>query len=256
MKKYFLSLLLLFIILRTDASVQDSVYQYNILLTGASFASYQNSWFETGCRKLNAKPINRAVGGEAIANTANRIIDGSLYSPKELDEIDAFVIMQVHNKDVFDPTQLLCRYTDYTTPFDRSNYAAAYDYVIKRYMSDCYELKNNPDSKYYGSKTGKPPVIILCTNWHDARVTYNTSIRKLAEKWGLSLVEFDKNIGFSKNTLHPVTGEQQSLLYAYDSQMIDGVKHGQHPHRGEQEYIQQRMASIFVELMQKILPIK
>ena len=79
--------------------------EYKILLTGASFASPQNGWFEIGCRKLNAQAINRAIGGEAIANTANRMADGTLYSKEELEEIDALVIMQVHNKDVYEELQ-------------------------------------------------------------------------------------------------------------------------------------------------------
>lgn len=255
MKKLILVSLFLVLFLCGHTATQDSL-KYNILMTGASFASSQNTWFEMGCKELNANPINKAVGGEAIANTANRMAEGTLYSPEELDVIDALVIMQVHNKDVFDETQLLPKYTDYHTPFDRSNYAAAYDYVIKRYISECYNLKDNPKSKYYGTKFGKPAVIVLCTNWHDARVTYNTSIRKVAEKWGLPLIEFDKYIGFSKNVLHPITNDQYSLLYAYDTQTIDGVKYGQHPQRGEDKYIQQRMAAIFVSLMKTVLPIK
>lgn len=53
------------------------------------------------------KPLNRAIGGEAIANTANRMHEGRLYTTKELDDIEAFVIMQVHNKDVFDPSEFV-----------------------------------------------------------------------------------------------------------------------------------------------------
>jgi len=230
--------------------------KYTLFITGASFATEKNSWFELACRALNAKAINRAIGGEAIANTANRMIKGSLYTPEELEEMDAFVIMQVHNMDVFDESQLLPNYTDYSTPFDKSNYAGAYDYVIKRYMTECYELRNNSKSKYYGSRSGKPVVIILCTNWHDGRVTYNTSIRKLADKWGFPLVEFDKYIGFSQNALHPVTGEQVSRLYSYDKQTMNDLLHGKHPDRGEHEYIQQRMAAIFADLMKRILPLK
>lgn len=253
MKRSFL-IYILFLFLGGNLIAQDTT-KYNILLTGASFASPQNGWFEIGCRHLNAQPINRAIGGEAIINTANRMIDGNLYSFEEFDNLDALVIMQVHNRDVFDESQLLSNYKDYTVPFDRTNYAKAYDYVIKRYISECYELKDNPKSKYYGTKTGKPAVIILCTDWHDARTTYNTAIRKLAEKWGLPLIEFDKYIGFSKNNPHPETGGQQSLLYAKDTQTIEGTKYGWHPDRGEDKYIQQRMASIFVDLMQKVLPL-
>lgn len=254
MRKLLPILFFLLLAITNNAVSQD--IKYNILLTGASFASSHNSWFEIGCEHLNANPINRAVGGESIANTANRMIDGSLYSFEEFDKLDAFVIMQVHNMDVFDESELVQKYTDYPTPFDKKNYAIAFDYVIKKYISDCYELKNNPKSKYYGSKSGKPAVIILCTNWHDARVTYNNSVRKLADKWGLPLVEFDKYIGFSKETPHPVTGQQTSLLYAYDSQTIDGIKYGLHPDRGSNQYIQQRMAAIFVSLMKNVLPIK
>lgn len=255
MKKSFLISIFLFLFLSEYAVSQDKV-KYNILLTGASFASSHNGWFEIGCRHLNARPINRAVGGEAIVNTANRMIDGTLYSFKEFDDLDALVIMQVHNRDVFDESELLTNYKDYPTPFDRSNYAKAYDYVIKRYISECYELKDNPKSKYYKTKAGKPAVIILCTDWHDARITYNTAIRKLAFKWGLPLVEFDKYIGFSKNSPNPATGEQQSLLYAKDTQTIESTKYGWHPDRGEDKYIQQRMAAIFVDLMEKVLPLK
>ena len=242
MKKIFTIFLLSFVSMSYIAAQGDN--KYTILLTGASFASTQNGWFEIGCRQLNATPLNRAIGGEAIANTANRMIDGTLYSSEELDNIDAFVIMQVPD------------YKNYPVHFDRSNYAAAYDYVIKRYMSECYNLKDNRKSKYYGTKSGKPAVIVLCTDWHDARVTYNTSIKKLAEKWGLPIIEFNKYIGFSKKQLHPATQEQESLLYAKDTQTIDGTKYGWHPLRGEDKYIQQRMAAIFINLMQIVLPVK
>lgn len=256
MRKFILIPIFFFIFSNGYAVTQDSISKYTILLTGASFASSHNSWFEMGCECLDALPLNRAVGGESIANTANNMINGSLYSLEELDNMDAFVIMHVHDRDVADSTQLLPQYTDYPTPFDRSNYAATYDYVIKRYISECYQLKDNSQSKYYGTKTGKPALIILCTNWHDAREKYNSSIRKLAEKWGLPLVEFDKYIGFSKESLHPVTGKQQSLLYAQDAQTIDGVEYGWHPQRGKDKYVQQRMAAIFVDLMRKVLPLK
>ncbi len=241
-------------LLSFNAVFAQKDYDYNILLTGASFASPANTWFEMGCKILHANPINRAVGAEAIANTANRMIDGSLYSKEEFEHLDALVIMQVHDRDVVDPSQLKENYGDYNTPFDRSNYAAAFDYVIKRYITECYELKHDSTSKYYNTPMGKPAIIVLCTNWHDGRVIYNTSVRKLAEKWGLPLVEFDANIGFSKNQPHPVTNEQFSLLYSNDQQVVNGVKYGWHPLRGEDSYIQQRMASIFAHKMKEILP--
>ena len=150
MKKTFLAVLLFHIFIGIAIAQSSSKStEYKILLTGASFASPQNGWFEIGCRKLNAQAINRAIGGEAIANTANRMADGTLYSKEELEEIDALVIMQVHNKDVYEELQLKDKYTNYEVPFDRSNYAAAYDYVIKRYITECYELRNDTTSKYH-----------------------------------------------------------------------------------------------------------
>ena len=229
---------------------------HNILLTGASIATPNNRWFELGCASLNATPVNRAEGGESIFNTAYKMEAGALYSKNELEKLDALVIMHVQNYDVADENGLLDNYKDYSIPFSEDNYAAAYDYVIKRYMSECYELRNNPDSKYYRSQAGKPAVIVLCTHWHDARTTYNASVRLLAEKWGLPLVEFDKNIGFTKNSPNPVTKEQYSVLYSLDTQVIDDVTYGWHPLQGNNSYIQQRMAAIFSDVMRKILLIQ
>lgn len=39
---------------------------YTLLLSGASFATPNNGWFELGCKMLNAAPINKSVAGEAI----------------------------------------------------------------------------------------------------------------------------------------------------------------------------------------------
>ncbi len=254
MKKLMLAFILLLCAIPFFAQENAPSDKYTLLLTGASFASPGNGWFELGCERLNAVPLNRAIGGEAIANTANRMVGDSLYSVEELDRIDAFVIMQVHDKDVFDETGLKEKYTEYPTPFDRSDYAAAYDYVIKRYITDCYNLQFNEQSRYYGNKSGKPVNIVFCTHWHDARSLYNSSIRKLAAKWGFPLIEFDKYIGFSKNVPHPVTGNQYSLIYAQDTDEIDGVVYGWHPFRGKDQYIQRKMAAIFVDMMRNILP--
>ncbi|MDI9606178.1 MAG: DUF5040 domain-containing protein [Bacteroidota bacterium] len=235
---------------------EQSDKEYTFLLTGASFAVPSNGWFEVGCELVGAKPINRAIGGEAIAHTANRMIEGTLYSKEELEEMDALVIMQVHDRDVFNSPNLKEKYTDYETPVPREDYAAAFDYVIKRYLTECYNLKFDESSKYYNTRGGKPAVIVLCTDWHDGRVTYNTSVRQLAEKWGLPLVEFDKLIGFSKNTLHPVTGEQVSRLFSRDKQEIDGETFGWHADKGQDKYIQRRMGAIFADTMRKIFPIE
>ena len=227
---------------------------YTFLLTGASFASPNNGWFEVGCELLNATPLNRAIGGEAIANTANRMIEGTLYSKAELEEIDALVIMQVHERDVFNSRELKDKYTDYETPFTRDDYAAAFDYVIKRYLTECYNLKFDENSIYYNTP-GKPAVIVLCTDWHDGRVMYNSTVRQLADKWGFPVVEFDKYIGFSKDSVHPVTGEQISRLFTGDWQEINGETFGWHPENGQDKYIQRRMGAIFADTMRKIFPV-
>lgn len=229
---------------------------YTFLLTGASFASPNNGWFEVGCELLGAKPLNRAIGGEAIANTANRMIEGTLYSKEELEEMDALVIMQVHDRDVFNSSSLKEKYSDYDTPFTRDDYAVAFDYVIKRYLTECYNLKFDESSKYYNSLGGKPAVVVLCTDWHDGRVTYNSSVRQLADKWGFPVVEFDKLIGFSKDTVHPVTGEQVSRLFTKDKQEINGETFGWHPENGQDKYIQRRMGAIFADTMRKIFPME
>ena len=99
MKK--ISTLLLLLVLVCFYGNAQNEDRYTILLSGASFAEPNNKWFEMGCRALEAVPVNRAVSSESIANTANRMVEGTLYSSEELDEIDVFVIMQVHDKDVF-----------------------------------------------------------------------------------------------------------------------------------------------------------
>lgn len=231
--------------------------RYTILLSGASFATPNNGWFEFGCKALDAEAINRAVGGESIADCAQKMHDGVLYSPQELERIDALVIMQVHERDVFEDSygRMKEKIEEYPFPFDRGNYAGAYDYVIKKYTADCYNLQFDPKSKYYRSPFGKPAVIVLCTHWHDSREVFNRTVRRLAEKWGLPLVEFDRLIGFSKNTVHPVTGKPYSQIYAANNQEQDGESYGWHPYSGD-TYIQKRMAAIFVAKMKEILPLR
>ena len=51
--------------------MSDEKKKLTVLLSGASFASVDNGWFELGCEALRAKGINRAIGGEAIADVAN-----------------------------------------------------------------------------------------------------------------------------------------------------------------------------------------
>ena len=231
---------------------QDENPGYTFVLTGASFASPSN----TGCERIGATPINRAVGGQSILSTVKMMLDGTLYSREELERMDALVIMQVHDRDVYVSEDLgkgKC-WEECASCLETGNYAEGFDFVIKRYMSDCYNLRDDPDSKYYRSQSGKPALIVLCTHWHDARTVYNESVRKLAAKWGLPLVEFDANIGFSCHMPHPVTGGQISLIYADDTQVVNGVRVGWHPLRGKDQYIQRKMAAIFAARMSQLLP--
>lgn len=217
-----------------------------LMLFGASFAEKSNGWFELACEQLKVTPINKAKSGDAIYDDAQRMANNVRYTFKELERSEYLIIMHVHNKDVYDETNLKETCEDYESIILKNkDYAVAYDYVIKKYKKDCEELEFNPESEYYGIKGGKTPKIILCTHWHDSREIYNTAIRKLAEKWNLPLVEFDKKIGFSKED-NPQDPGKPSREFSVNDENIDGILYGWHPKRGKEEEIQQRMANIFI----------
>lgn len=244
-----------FLTLCVSAYGQDG---YRILLTGASFATPNNGWFEFGCEAVGAEPVNRAVSAESIVDTAQKMHDGTLYAKDDLETVEALVIMHVHDRDVYHRAggePFPDEWERYGFPMDRNAYAEAYDYVIKRYMSDCYDLRFEPGSRYYGLPYGKPAIIVLCTHWHDGRPSFNGSVRELAAKWGLPLVEFDRWIGFSGNVPHPRTGEQASLLHAGDRQQNGGQVYGFHPYNGD-VYIQKKMAAIFADVLRRVLPLR
>lgn len=218
----------------------------NILLTGASFAFSGNEWFSYVCKNLNVTGYNKAVSGETMQHTAQKIHDGTLYSQAEFEDFDVLLIFHSHNQAVNNTANIKTDYNDYTFPItDRS---AQWDYVLKKYAADCYAARLNPDSRYYGTKYGKPYMVVVCTHWHDARTVFNDSIRELQKKWGFILCEFDTRIGFSKNQVHPVTGEQVSILHCDnpfgDTEVINGVTYGCHPTRDKGAWIQHQMASI------------
>lgn len=218
----------------------------NILLTGASFAYSGNEWFGYVCKNLNVTGYNKAVSGETMQHTAQKIHDGTLYSQAEFEDFDVLLIFHSHNQAVNNTANIKTDYNDYTFPItDRS---AQWDYVLKKYAADCYAARLNPDSRWYGTKYGKPYMVVVCTHWHDARTVFNDSIRELQKKWGFILCEFDTRIGFSKNQVHPVTGEQVSILHcdnpSGDTEVINGVTYGWHPTRDKGAWIQHQMASI------------
>ncbi len=218
----------------------------NILITGASFAYDGNSWFSKVCKSLGVKGYNKAVSGESIKNTAIKMFNDALYSKAEFEDFDTLLIMHVHNEDVCDETDLQADYTEVSTSM---SYSQAYDYVLKRYAAECYAAKDNENSRWYGTENGKPFKVVCMTHWHDARTIFNQSIRKLVNKWGIGLVELDKEIGFCKDVVHPVTLEQQSVMYAHDTETIDGVVYGWHPSREDGAYIQDRIADVVVRTL-------
>lgn len=224
----------------------DSIY-----IIGASIAYPENGWFEMSCDQLDMKPINRALSGSHIGDSAVAMSMGLQFMEGEHDRFDIFTIMHVTNLDVCDPSQIKEDHNSYVLS-PQMNSTQAFDYVIKRYIEECRALEFNPNSKWYGYKDGKPVHILLCTYWHDARTAYNESIRRLCKRWeGIcTLCEFDKNIGFSKDT-PDANGIQESVKFAQNdngkTEVIDGITYGWHPARGKTEEIQQRMAKIFTD---------
>ena len=118
--------------------------------------------------------------------------------------------------------------------------------VFLEYCKELYAVTKGQTNILFGS------VLKL---WHDARETYNNSVRRLAKRWSnyVRLCEFDKKIGFSKSTPDPKTGQQVSVSFAHPDanscEIINGVTYGWHPKRGVDSPIQRRMAKIFAELI-------
>jgi len=223
------------------------------VLIGGSSADNTNGWFELGCEKMNAQFVNKAVDGETIGDAANKLFAGNLYTRQELETMTTLVIMYNQNVNVFDPSLIKENIAEYTMPLNpQTDQVIAYDYVIKKYISDCYNLKDEPTSVFYQSLSGKPAVIVLCTDWHNGSTTYNNSIRLLAQKWGLKLIEFDKYVGFSSEHLHPNTKQQYSMMYGRDTQVINGTVFGSNPERSRYSFIQGKMAKIFKEKMEDL----
>ena len=231
-----------------EATCAAKAFNKNILLTGASFAYSENEWFSSLCNSLEVKGYNKAVSGETIVNTAQKIHDGTLYTSDEFENFEVLLIFHSHNEEVNKIEDIKENIEDYVFPLSYTAKTEAWDYVLKKYAAECYAAKDNSESKWYGTKYGKPFIVVVCTHWHDARTIFNNSIRELQKKWGFSLVELDKNIGFSKNQVHPVTKKQVSILHCDngygDTEVIDDITYGWHPTRGKNAWIQNRIASI------------
>lgn len=143
-------------------------------------------------------------------------------------------------------------------------YAAGYDYLLKKYALDCYNLRLNPDSKYYGTKSGKPVVIVCTTQWHDGYVRFNDGVKKMAKRHGAIVCNVADNVGFSYLQTDPTNDDsiRWGALHCNNAAIgsgndtetipIHGVMYtgmGWHPTRQWDCYIQMKRAQILAETM-------
>lgn len=229
----------------------DSVF----CLTGASFASSGNGWFEIACQRLGIAGMNKAVSGSHVSDLANGMYNNTFWTSAEFEQFTHLVIMFSHNYDVSLFNETPDNWTDYTGNFqysqDRTS-TRSFDYIIRKYRDMCYAQRLVTGSKWFGTAAGKPCNIIFTTHWHDARAKYNASIRKVCDRWRLPLVAFDECAGFTINQpLEVSTGEsiQMSLKYAGDTEVIDGITVGWHPQLGQAAYIQNKLAKTFCDYL-------
>lgn len=250
-----------------------------ILGLGASFMAggnpalpQDNVWFELMCEKIGVIPYNEALGGTYIDYCANMLYEEEVLGTTgdaPVSSVDAVLIMYTHNRDVFTLSEPFLSYTaeqyeqnellPFDTPDTDEEYAMMFDYTIKKLRKIFFDYRDTTKSyvsevqTLIGNNYPKPCQIVLCTHWHDSRPTYNNSVRKLAEKWSLALVQFDRKIGFSKEVPLP-NGVQPSIQFTgniggqYPIEVIGGVQYGWHPMGGgENVYIQRKMAHIASE---------
>lgn len=143
-------------------------------------------------------------------------------------------------------------------------YAAGYDYLLKKYALDCYNLRLNPDSKYYGTKSGKPVIIVCTTQWHDGYVRFNDSVKIMAKRHGAIVCDVANNVGFSYLQTDPTNDDsiRWGALHCNNAAIgsgndtetipIHGVMYtgmGWHPTRQWDCYIQMKRAQILAETM-------
>lgn len=234
---------------------------------GASLMYNGNNWFEDGCALVGVTPYNKAVSGDGLPKYfAEQLCNGTFCTDEEFENMDILAIQFASSGDVT-VTNHQTSIATYESSikshigFTDNGYV---EYILRKWRQMCYNQKDNPKSKWYGTKHGKPCKFLFVTHWHDGRTNYNNSVRELAQEWGAGLCEFDKEIGFSKHVLLEGTteygtegGAQTSTLYAVDTEEINGVTYGWHPLRGsEGAYIQGRMANIFANSLLKYFQLK
>ncbi len=213
---------------------------------GASLMYPGNGWVEKACQQQNIRCLNKAVSSKLIIDFAQQLWNNTYATKEELKQIDILLIQFANCGDVCgDSTTMFPTADDYTRNytifseelFTEYSHAQQMDYILKRWRQICTQYN-------------KPMQVILVTHWHDGRTTYNESVRKLAQRWEADVCELDKYIGFTKD--HPLPdGRQPSILYAKDTEIIDGIEYGWHPLRGKEgEYIQSVMADILADKLQ------
>lgn len=224
---------------------------------GASLMYNGNGWVEKGCEIISAACINKAVSGERPPYYANLLYNEAYCTDEQFENIDVLAIQFSNAGNVYieDNHLSIEEYEDMidtglSNPFNALSDAQCLDYILKKWQKKCYTQKNNANSQWYGTQFGKPCNFLFVTHWHDARISYNESIRKVASKWGGGVCEFDTRIGFSRN--QPMyDGTQVSVTYAVDTEIIGNVVYGWHPLRNAdgQKHIQKKMANIFAQAL-------
>lgn len=234
----------------SDTNIKSDNKTNSSLMVGASFAFDGNVWYKESYDYLGGIGINKAVSGHSINDIAVLIRDNKLYNISDLDSFNHLVIYLTHNVDVFGG-EIRDTLSDYESNWESISNSGFWDYILKKYYSDCRALQNNAESTYYNVPYGKPVSIVVFTHWHDGRVIFNDSIRKLRDKWGFNLIELDRKIGFSKEQLNPVSKDQISKMYAVDLEQIGNSVYGWHPLReGEVLYVQDRTRDVFINTIE------
>lgn len=220
--------------------------QVVVATMGASLMYPGNGWVEKACQQLDIRCLNKAVSSKMTDYFAQQLWNNTYATEEELKQIDILLIQFANCGDICgqDSAMLLTAddYTRHYTTFSENlfseySHAQRMDYILKKWQQIC-------------EQHNKPMQVILVSHWHDGRVTYNKSVRKLAQRWNADVCELDTYIGFTKNQPLP-DGRQPSILYAKDMEMINGVEFGWHPLRGEEgEYIQSVMAGILKNKLQ------
>jgi hypothetical protein len=234
-----------------------------IMAVGASFINQANGWFELACLKKGLIPINKGAGATYMYNNvAAKMLDANISQPHGslfmvngvdiFDEVDALFVMHATNqriypRDGYEPKTL----EQYKATGVGTDNILAFDYVIKQYKQWCAEkVVEKPRSDGGVDVLGtKKCNIILCSHWLQSRKIYNFNAKLLANKHGISFLDFATSIGISENDnihittnydgqLIPLEGDyNRSILYsaytdaavtAGKTEIIDGIMWGWH----------------------------